>query len=62
MLLNPDCSSELIGLNDEAGRPRYSFTRRVDYCSGACLMVRRELLQGARWFQRVTAARLLRRS
>ncbi|MBV9653029.1 MAG: glycoside hydrolase family 99-like domain-containing protein [Acetobacteraceae bacterium] len=42
-LLNPDCSSELIGLDDDPALPRYGFPRRVDYCSGACLMLRRDV-------------------
>jgi GT2 family glycosyltransferase len=41
VLINPDCSAELIGLNDDPALPRYGFARRVDYCSGACLMLER---------------------
>jgi O-antigen biosynthesis protein len=31
------------GKFDDAGHPRYNFTREVDYCSGACVMVPRSL-------------------
>jgi GT2 family glycosyltransferase len=41
-VVKPDCSTQLVGLNDDAGSPCYSFARRVDYCSGACLMLRRK--------------------
>jgi GT2 family glycosyltransferase len=40
--VNVDGSVELIGLNDDPSLPRYTFARRVDYCSGACLMLERE--------------------
>jgi GT2 family glycosyltransferase len=42
--LNPDGSVTLIGLNEAPDQPRFSYARRVDYCSGACLMVPRALL------------------
>jgi len=35
-----DGSSEMIGLNDLPDLPRYRFDRDVDYCSGACLLLR----------------------
>ena len=41
VLINPDCSTDLIGLNDDPALPRYAFARRVDYCSGSCLMLER---------------------
>lgn len=41
---NPDMTAEMIGLNEDPGQPQYSYNRRVDYCSAACLMVPRELL------------------
>jgi len=31
------------GRFDDVGHPRYNFTREVDYCSGACVMVTRSL-------------------
>jgi len=43
VLISSDCSARLIGLNDDPALPRYNFARRVDYCSGACLIVRRDL-------------------
>jgi GT2 family glycosyltransferase/2-polyprenyl-3-methyl-5-hydroxy-6-metoxy-1,4-benzoquinol methylase len=39
--LHRDGSAEMLGLNDQADLPRYAFTRDVDYCSGACLVLRR---------------------
>ncbi len=36
-------TSEMIGLNEDPSQPRYSYTRRVDYVSGACLMMKTEL-------------------
>jgi len=38
--LRRDGSSEMIGLNDLPDLPRYGFNRDVDYCSGACLLLR----------------------
>lgn len=40
--LRRDGSSEMIGLNDLPDLPRYGFNRDVDYCSGACLLLRTE--------------------
>ena len=37
--LNTDMTVDMIGINDDPGLPRYNYERRVDYCSGACLMV-----------------------
>ena len=33
------------GKFDDAGHPKYNFTREVDYCSGACVMVPRALFE-----------------
>lgn len=38
--LRRDGSSEMIGLNDLPDLPRYGYNRDVDYCSGACLLLR----------------------
>ena len=35
----------MLGLNDDPTLARYGFSRRVDYCSGAALMFRRETWQ-----------------
>jgi GT2 family glycosyltransferase len=35
-----DGSAELVGLNDLPDLPRYRYSRDVDYCSGACLLLR----------------------
>jgi GT2 family glycosyltransferase/glycosyltransferase involved in cell wall biosynthesis len=39
-----DASGHNYGRGDDPGDPRYSFVRDADYCSGACLLVRTELL------------------
>ncbi len=31
------------GRDDDPGKPEYNFVREVDYCSGACVMVRRDV-------------------
>ncbi|HEY5851868.1 MAG TPA: glycoside hydrolase family 99-like domain-containing protein [Lysobacter sp.] len=40
-----DGSAELIGLGDDPSLPAYAFSRDVDYCSGASLLVRRDLFE-----------------
>ncbi|MEJ1937351.1 glycosyltransferase family 2 protein, partial [Nostoc sp. NIES-2111] len=40
--IEPDATATMLGLNDDATLARYGFNRRVDYCSGAALMFRRE--------------------
>jgi GT2 family glycosyltransferase len=40
-----DAFSDMVGLNENASRARYNYTRRVDYVSGACLMAPKELIQ-----------------
>lgn len=42
--LKSDASADMVGLNDNPAAARYGYVRAVDYCSGACLMVRRNLL------------------
>jgi O-antigen biosynthesis protein len=37
--INRDCTTNMVGLHDDPARAQYRFARRVDYCSGACLMV-----------------------
>lgn len=41
----PDGTSAMIGLNDDPAHARYSYVRRVDYISGACLLLRADLLK-----------------
>ena len=43
--LNRDCSSQLIGVGDDAALARYNEVREIDYCSGACLAIRTEVLR-----------------
>jgi GT2 family glycosyltransferase len=38
-----DGTADMVGLNDDAARPRYNYIRRVDYISGACLMIPTDL-------------------
>ncbi len=40
-----DASGWNYGRFDDPDHPKYNFAREVDYCSGACLMVRRALFQ-----------------
>jgi GT2 family glycosyltransferase len=40
-----DASGHNYGRDQDPDDPRYSFVRDVDYCSGACLLVRAELLR-----------------
>ena len=44
-IIQPDGSAELVGLNDDPGRPEYNVVREVDYCSGACLLIKAELFK-----------------
>ena len=40
-----DGSGWNYGKGDEAGRPSYQYTREVDYCSGACIMLETRLFR-----------------
>ena len=40
-----DGSGWNYGKNDEADKPEYQYVREVDYCSGACIMLRAELFR-----------------
>jgi len=42
-LVNFDATTQLIGVFDDPGLPRYNAVREVDYVSGCCLMISREL-------------------
>lgn len=41
----PDGLVDMVGLNDDPGSAEYNYSRSVDYCSGAALMVRSSLLK-----------------
>ncbi len=38
--LQHDGTAEMIGLNESPDAPNFSYDREVDYCSGACLLLR----------------------
>lgn len=40
-----DASGANYGRGEDSLEPRYNYLREVDYCSGACLLVRRELFE-----------------
>ncbi|WNM59880.1 glycoside hydrolase family 99-like domain-containing protein [Candidatus Nitrospira allomarina] len=44
-IIKPDGSAELVGLNGDPDRPEYNVVREVDYCSGACLLIKAELFK-----------------
>ncbi|MGC2063789.1 MAG: glycoside hydrolase family 99-like domain-containing protein, partial [Thermodesulfovibrionales bacterium] len=42
VLINKDCTADMIGLTDDPSLPRYNYIREVDYCSGVCLIIEAE--------------------
>ena len=42
-VVNQDCSTHLIGVTDDPELPRYNYVRAVDYCSGACLLIKTDI-------------------
>lgn len=38
-----DATSDMVGLNDDPDKANYSYVREVDYCSGACLLIEKEV-------------------
>jgi O-antigen biosynthesis protein len=47
-----DASAWLYGCHDNPDKPEYNFVRQVDYCSGACLLVKKELFDRVGGFDR----------
>ncbi len=47
-----DGSGWNYGRGDDPNRPEYQFVREVDYCSGACIMLRREVFRELDGFDR----------
>lgn len=45
-LINPDCTTSLIGYGDDPEKPRYNYVKDVEYCSGACLAIETEVFHG----------------
>lgn len=45
-----DGTADMVGLNDDSEKPRYNYVRRVDYISGACLMLPTALAQQLKGF------------
>ncbi len=43
--MRQDCTTEMVGLNDDPGLHRYNYARDVDYCSGACLLINAALFR-----------------
>lgn len=44
-IITRDGSAELVGLNGDPDAPEYNVVREVDYCSGACILIKAELFK-----------------
>jgi len=51
--INRDGSTQLIGLDQDPNLPRYNYIREVEYCSGACLLVKTSLFQALGGFDAI---------
>lgn len=39
-IILPNCTTQMIGYEEDATLPKFNYIRKVDYCSGVCLLVR----------------------
>ena len=39
-IILPNCTTQMVGYEEDATLPKYNYIRKVDYCSGVCLLVR----------------------
>jgi GT2 family glycosyltransferase/SAM-dependent methyltransferase len=51
----PDGSTRFIGVQEDPAQPRFSGARRVDYCSGVCLLLRRKTFEDLGGFDEALA-------
>jgi hypothetical protein len=51
-VIRQDCSAWIVGRFDNAAKPEHNYVREVDYCSGAVLLVRKELFERIGGFDR----------
>lgn len=50
--MNIDGTSQMIGLFDDPDLPRYNYVREIEYCSGVCLLIKKEIFQKVGMFSK----------